>query len=57
MNHEPRRGNLRGRPSGPIGTPFFIVLVFHRPFYDPLGISADSFEHSLSVFESVDKGE
>lgn len=40
-----------------IGTLLFITLVLHRPFSGPLGISADSFEHSLSVFASVDRGE
>jgi hypothetical protein len=40
-----------------IGTLLFITLVLHRPFYGPLGISADSFEHSLAVFDSVDKGD
>jgi hypothetical protein len=40
-----------------IGTLLFITLVLHRPFSGPLGISADSFEHSLAVFASVDQGD
>ena len=39
-----------------IGTLLFITLVLQRPFAGPLAISPDSFEHSLSVFDSVDKG-
>jgi hypothetical protein len=39
-----------------IGTLLFITAVLHRPFDGPLGISPDSFEHSLSVFDSVDSG-
>jgi Protein of unknown function (DUF4239) len=39
-----------------IGTLLFITLVLHRPFEGPLALSPDSFEHTLSVFESVDRG-
>jgi hypothetical protein len=40
-----------------IGTLLFITLALHRPFYGPLGISPDSFTHSLDVFTSVDRGD
>jgi hypothetical protein len=40
-----------------IGTLLFITLALHRPFYGPLGISPESFRHSLDVFASVDKGD
>lgn len=40
-----------------IGTLLFITLVLHRPFEGPLAIAPDSFEHSLSVFDSVDRGD
>jgi hypothetical protein len=42
--------------SALIGTLLFITLLFNRPFNGPLGISADSYEHSLSVFQSVEQG-
>jgi hypothetical protein len=40
-----------------IGTLLFITLVLHRPFAGPLAIKPDSFAHSLSVFDSVDRGD
>jgi hypothetical protein len=40
-----------------IGTLLFITLVLHRPFNGPLAIQPDSFEHSLSVFDAVDRGD
>ncbi|MBV8491814.1 MAG: DUF4239 domain-containing protein [Candidatus Eremiobacteraeota bacterium] len=33
-----------------------ITLVLNRPFAGPLAIDAGSYEHSLSVFKSVDQG-
>jgi hypothetical protein len=39
-----------------IGTLLLITMLLNRPFAGPLAITADSFEHSLSVFDSVDKG-
>lgn len=39
-----------------IGTLLFITLVLHRPFAGPLAITPDSFRHSLSVYDSVDRG-
>lgn len=39
-----------------IGTLLFITLVLHRPFNGPLAIGPASFEHSLSVYDSVDRG-
>jgi hypothetical protein len=43
--------------SALIGTLLFITLVLHRPFEGPLAIRPDSFEHSLAVFDSVDRGD
>jgi hypothetical protein len=40
-----------------IGTLLFITLVLHRPFSGPLAIKPDSFQHSLAVFDSVDRGD
>lgn len=40
-----------------IGTLLFITLVLHRPFAGPLAITPASFQHSLSVFDSVDRGD
>jgi hypothetical protein len=40
-----------------IGTLLFITLVLHRPFNGPLAISPASFQHSLAVFDSVDRGD
>ncbi|HTA40718.1 MAG TPA: hypothetical protein VK760_16670 [Candidatus Acidoferrales bacterium] len=39
-----------------IGTLLFITLLLNRPFVGPLAISPEKFEHSLSVFASVDQG-
>jgi Protein of unknown function (DUF4239) len=39
-----------------IGGLLFVTMLLNRPFNGPLAITADSFEHSLSVFDSVDKG-
>jgi hypothetical protein len=40
-----------------IGTLLFITLVLHRPFSGPLAIQPDSFQHSLDVFDAVDRGD
>jgi hypothetical protein len=40
-----------------IGTLLFITLVLHRPFSGPLAIAPDSFQHSLGVYDSVDRGD
>jgi hypothetical protein len=40
-----------------IGTLLLITLLLHRPFHGPLGLSSDSFQHTLSVFDSVDNGD
>jgi hypothetical protein len=40
-----------------IGTLLFITLVLHRPFSGPLAIKPDSFQHSLDVYDSVDRGD
>jgi hypothetical protein len=40
-----------------IGTLLFIALVLNRPFVGPLALTPDSFEHAMSVYDSVDKGE
>jgi hypothetical protein len=42
--------------SALIGTLLFITLLLNRPFAGPLAIDAGSFEHSMSVYDSVDKG-
>ena len=39
-----------------IGTLLFITMLLNRPFSGPLALSPESFEHSVSVFASVDKG-
>jgi hypothetical protein len=43
--------------AGLIGTLLFITLVLHRPFSGPLAIQPDSFQHSLGVYDSVDRGD
>ena len=40
-----------------IGTMLLITFVLDKPFNGPLAISADSFEHSLGVYHSVDMGD
>jgi hypothetical protein len=40
-----------------IGAMLFITLLLSSPFSGPLALRPDSFEHSLSVFESVDRGQ
>jgi hypothetical protein len=40
-----------------IGTLLFITFVLQRPFSGPLAIQPDSFAHSLSVYDSVDRGD
>jgi hypothetical protein len=40
-----------------VGTLLFITFVLHRPFKGPMAVSPDAFEHSLSVFDSVDRGD
>ena len=39
-----------------IGTLLLITLLLNRPFVGPLGLTSDSFEHALTVYDSVDKG-
>lgn len=39
-----------------IGTMLLITYAFNQPFSGPLPLDAGSFEHSLSVYDSVDKG-
>lgn len=39
-----------------IGLLLLITFVLDKPFNGPLAISADSFEHSLGVYQSVDQG-
>jgi hypothetical protein len=39
-----------------IGTLLLITLLLNRPFSGPLAISAETFEHSLGVYDSVDQG-
>lgn len=39
-----------------IGTLLLITFALDRPFAGPLPLDAGAFEHSLSVFDSVDKG-
>jgi hypothetical protein len=42
--------------SALIGTLLFITMLLNHPFSGPLEIQPDGFEHSLSVFDSVDRG-
>jgi phosphate/sulfate permease len=42
--------------AGLIGTLLFITLLLNKPFAGPLGIASEPFEHSLSVYDSVDQG-
>jgi len=42
--------------SALIGLMLFIALILNRPFAGPLAISSESFEHALTVYDSVDKG-
>ncbi len=39
-----------------IGTFLLITLLLNAPFSGPLALSSESFDHSLSVFDSVDRG-
>lgn len=39
-----------------IGTLLLITLLLNRPFAGPLAISPEMFEHSISVYDSVDQG-
>ena len=39
-----------------IGTLLFITVLLNRPFAGPLALSPEAFEHSVSVFAAVDKG-
>jgi len=32
------------------------TLLFDQPFREPLAISPEPFEHSLGVYDSVDRG-
>lgn len=45
-----------GLMAGLIGTLLFITLLLNKPFSGPLALSPESFEHSVSVFASVEKG-
>ncbi|HVA33556.1 MAG TPA: hypothetical protein VNG31_05375 [Candidatus Baltobacteraceae bacterium] len=40
-----------------IGTLLAITLLLNRPFSGPLAIDAGSFEHSIGVYDSVDRGD
>jgi hypothetical protein len=42
--------------SALIGTLLFITMLLNHPFSGPLGIASDAFEHSISVYDSVDAG-
>jgi hypothetical protein len=39
-----------------IGALLFITVLLNQPFSGPLALSSEAFEHSVSVFASVDKG-
>jgi hypothetical protein len=39
-----------------IGTLLIMILLLNRPFTGPLAVDAGSFEHSLGVYDSVDRG-
>jgi hypothetical protein len=45
-----------GMMAAVIGTMLFITLLLDSPFSGPLALQPDSFEHSLGVYDSVDKG-
>jgi hypothetical protein len=42
--------------SALIGTLLFITMLLNHPFSGPLAIHPDAFEHSIGVFDSVDRG-
>ncbi len=39
-----------------IGTLLLVTLLLNQPFKGPLALQPEGFEHSLTVFDSVDKG-
>jgi hypothetical protein len=39
-----------------IGTLLLIAMLLNRPFVGPLALTPESFEHSITVFDSVDQG-
>jgi hypothetical protein len=47
---------MSGLMSLLIVTLLVMMLLLNQPFKGPLALSPDSFEHSLGVFDSVDKG-
>jgi hypothetical protein len=47
---------MSGILAAMIGMLLFVTLVLARPFVGPLALDPRPFEHSLSVYASVDKG-
>lgn len=40
-----------------IGSLIFMIAILNRPFSGPLALSAHAFEHSITVYASVDRGD